>query len=359
MTYLGGCGWDLPATAITIEAGRQTTKTRRLGNVRSTAKVTDRSLVRLGGETYGLVELTCEVGRDTLHGYHLVAWRSSGPVDLGIIAANLGAISIKPKKDKIAVSYRYQTSYDSNAQRSGRTEYRVAVVGSTPIRLYGRDKRSAVDSAVTALEPQAWAAGIVGVSGYVYEKSQTTWTIGVLTKARQVQLPWALGAPQSECWIPTVHTQANERIAYRKMVFTDGPRNLSGTIMTLAKSSIAPPGATTSTATPLKHRRKGLLIEAQGRVPALATAEPERTEFSKDETVVFSGVPTDELLFSHWFEIGQDPENNSGPPAAFMSGDGQVLMLGSWSHIPFSEGQIAGYGMVGMPDPADRRVLGC
>ena len=94
-------------------------------------------------------------------------------------------------------------------------------------------------------------------------------------------------------------------------------------------------------------------------MPALATAEPERTEFSKDETVVFSGVPTDELLFSHWFEIGQDPENNSGPPAAFMSGDGQVLMLGSWSHIPFSEGQIAGYGMVGMPDPTDRRVLGC
>lgn len=359
MNYLGGCGWDLPAPVIEIRDGRQVTKTRSYGDVRSSASVKSHELITLSGRTYGLVELACEVGRDTLTGYHLVAWRSSGPVDLGLIAVNGGTISVKTGTHAISVSYRYQTSYDSNAARSGRTSYRVAVVGSTPVRLYGEDEVSDIDPAVADLEPQEWSTGLVAVSGYVYEESQTSWTLGLLTEPDQVQLPWALGAPQSECWIPTVFTQAGERIPYKKMSFTNGPREQSGTIMTLAKRSSAQVGNGDSTATPLKRARKGLLVEGQGRVPALATARPERTEFAADETIVLSGAPTDELLFGFWFEVNQNPDEHRGPTGAFMSPHGAVLMMGSWSHVPFSEGQVAGYGMVGLPDPSDRRVLEC
>ncbi len=359
MSYLGGCGWDLPATVIEIRDGRQATKTRSYGGVRSTASVEGRELIEMSGRTYGLVELACEVGRDTLRGYHLVAWQASGPVDLGLIAGNGGPISVKPKADQISVSYRYQTSYDSNAARSGRTSYRVAVVGSTPIRLYGDEDPSDVDPDVADLEPQAWSRGLVGISGYVYEESQTRWTLGVLTQPGQAQLPWALGAAQSECWTPTVFTQVGERIPYEKMTFTNGPNTQTGTIMRLSKRSAASPGEAQRTTTPLDRTRKGLLVEGQGRVPALAIAEAERTEFAADETIVLSGAPTNELLFGFWFEENANPDENRGPTAAFVSASGAVSMLGSWSHIPFSEGQVAGYGMVGMPDPADRGELEC
>lgn len=359
MSYLGGCGWDLPAAVIEIQDGRQVTKTRSYGGVRSSASVKSHELIELSGRSYGLVELACDVGRDTLSGYHLVAWQTSGPVDLGLIAGNDGPISVKPKADEISVSYRYQTTYDSNAARSGRTSYRVAIVGATPIRLYGEDETSDVGPDVADLEPRAWSRGLVAVSGYVYEESQTSWTLGVLTEPDQTQLPWALGAPQSECWIPTVFTQAGERVSYEKMMFTNGPREQSGTIMTLSKRSAAPVGKTRSTTTPIDRARRGLLVEGQGRVPALATARPERTEFAADETVVLSGSPTDEMLFAFWFEVNQDPDESRGPTAAFVSPSGAVAMMGSWSHIPFSEGQVAGYGMVGMPDASGRGDLEC
>lgn len=356
MDYLGTCGWEFPAALVTMEDGKQKEKTPEWFDVRSTAEISDVTAVVLGDRELLRVSFSCTVGRDTHVGEHLVGEVDGELVDLGLIATTDTEISVQEEGSELAINYDYQSTADSNAARSGHASYRVALVGNTPIRLFGEQSVDDVDPAVADLAPQAWHTGLVSMYGYDYDPDNGVWLPGLLVESGKVITPAQLGAYQSSCLLPTTYTEANEEIKHRALQFI-GPSKtkLTGTTVHLAKDSQASPGQMDVGFKPTE-KQPGLLVDLNGRVPGIGTVQPMEAEMAPEETVVVSPGNTDEMIIN---ARGLRSEEMQGSLGVFLDWDATVLMMGIWNNDEQQEGTVWQYGMLPMPDPAQAQQELC
>lgn len=357
MEYLGTCGWEFPAPVVTMKEGKQATKSHSWQSVNSTAEITAVTELSLGDRALLRVSFECAIGRDVWFGEHLVGEVDGKPVDLGLIGMADTTMSIKPTDDELAVSYRYQRVGEANAARSGTSSYRVALVGNTPVRLFGDQSTDDVDPSLETLPPRAWSAGLVSMYAWDYDPNNGAWLPGVLTAPDTVITPAQLGAYQSSCLQPTTYTQSNEELEHAALQLTGPSRTkLEGTTVSLAKDSDAPPGRVSSGFAP-SEERLGLLVDLNGRVPGVATVKTTKAEMAPEETVVVSPGVDDETMINSRADTG--PEPRPGSLGVLLDWDATVLMMGIWNDEQLGEGEIVEQGMLPMPDPQEAQEAVC
>ena len=191
---------------------------------------------------------------------------------------------------------------------------------------------------------------------YDYEPENGIWLPGLLVEPGKVITPAQLGAYQSSCLLPTTYTQANEKITHKALQFI-GPskEKLTGTSVQLAKKSQAAPGEMDAGFKPSKDQ-PGLLVDLNGRVPGIGTAQPIEAEMAPAEIVVVSPGITDEMIIN---ARGLGPEDTQGSPGVFLDWDATVLMMGIWNNQEQGEGVVREYGMLPMPDPGQTQEKLC
>jgi hypothetical protein len=101
---------------------------------------------------------------------------------------------------------------------------------------------------------------------------------------------------------------------------------------------------------PLREPISGLLIPANGVVPALATATTETAENPLADPIVTTKAPADAWQDIWRFGAASGSEF-ALPVGAFAAGDGRIAMTGAWFNAPLDKGN-AGFGMRPLVDPA-------
>ncbi|MEA5153443.1 hypothetical protein, partial [Raineyella sp.] len=274
--YRGGCGWDKPALDTAMSWGRQSGVVTRTGPVPSRAEVVDWRTVRLGSPArdYLLVRLQCSIGDATATGWHLLGFDGTQPVDFGIVAAAYGPVDLQVTDGQLVVSHEYRRTGDHGLSDTGRTDYRVAMVGNTPVRLYGDEQASDVPAAVAGWAPNAWRAGLVtlvtsnaaGVTG---------WHLGLQIDATTAITGDDLTVGDAGCTPAAAWTHAGQRIDPARTegwVGSDGAGQ-RGSRVTLSLPTDAPDLARINRPdVPLAAPAPGLLVTGSGLVPARAPA---------------------------------------------------------------------------------------
>lgn len=356
-TYAGGCGFEIPAAPVRLVNGRQADRTPGFDGRSSRAEWTSSRQITLVGEQYLLVELTCTVGHDKIVGAHLIGAAGRRPGDLGIVAAG-SKINISERHDQLGVHVDYRTITDKAGRSTGSSSYKITVAGLTPVRLYAGHKPGDVDPAIDRLPAHGYDAGLVGVSGYVDSPSETSWVVGLLDQPDRVLTAESLGGGYGSgiCWKPTVHTQAGETIGHQHLAYnnrhSNDPRHGgTGTSIALAAPSKAAVGVRGTVAFPIKKNTPGLLIPANGVVPALATATTATAANGQGDALVTSKAPADAYLDIDRFGAASGSEYPL-PVGAFATPDGKIAMTGAWYNAPVKRSQAA-FGMRPIVNPDD------
>lgn len=350
-TYTGGCGFEVPAPPIKLEDGKQAAKTPGLDGRSSTAEWTKSQQITFGGQQYLLVYLTCTVGDDKLVAAHLIGNAGQKPTDLGIVATG-SKITADVNHDQLDVDVDYRTLKDKHGQSSGNTSYKITMAGVTPVRLFSGEKPDDIDSAIAKLPAHGYDAGLVGISGYVDDRSETSWVVGLLDKPDRVLTADSLGGGYGSgiCWKPTVYTQAHEKIGHKHLSY-NGEDNGTGTAIELAEPSKATVGVRGKITFPVKQDTSGLLIAANGVVPALATATTQTASNGQGDALVTTKAPADAYLDIDRFGAASGSEYPL-PIGAFATADGKLAMTGAWYNSPINKSDAAS-GMRPIVDPAD------
>lgn len=349
-TYTGGCGFEIPAAPVKLVDGKQAGKTPGFDGRSSKAEWTDSREVTLGDQQYLIVSLTCTIGHEKLVAAHLIGRDHQQPKDLGIIATG-SKITVKVDHDQLDVDADYRTVTDKPGHSTGSTSYKITMAGVTPVRLFRGEKPSDIGPAVAKLPAHGYDAGLVGISGYVDEPSETSWVVGLLDKSDRVLTADSLGGGYGSgiCWKPTVYTQAGEKIGHQHLAY-NGNDNGTGTAIDLAKASKATVGVRGKITFPVSHDTAGLLIPANGVVPALATATTGTASNGQGDSLVTTKAPADAYLDIERF--GASSGSEYPLPIGAFSADGRIAMTGAWYNAPVDKGQAAS-GMRPIVDPAD------
>ncbi|QGF22967.1 hypothetical protein [Raineyella fluvialis] len=347
--YRGGCGWDKPALDTPMAWGRQTGLATRVGALPSRAEVVDYLRVRLGApaKDYLAVRVQCSIGDRTATGWHLLGFDGTQAVDLGIVAAAYGPVDVRVSDGQLVVRHEYRRTSDHGLSDTGVVDYRVAVVGATPVRLYGDQQTSDAPSAVAGWAPNAWRAGVVTLVRSTGQAGATSPHLGVQTDPLTALTTDDLTVGDAGCTPVATWTHAGQRIDPARTagwVRPDGAGQ-RGTKVTLSLPTDAPDMARVARpSVPLGTAIRGLLVTGSGLVPALADAG---TGTGTADTVpVTSLAPSDDQLEDQPF---------GGPTALFRDADGTVLLAGRWT----APGPAEGAGMRPMPDPAVLPLTGC
>lgn len=350
-TYAGGCGFEIPAAPVQLVDGRQADKTPAFDGRSSKAEWTSSKQITLGGQEYLLVQLRCTVGHDKFAGAHLIGNAGRRPTDLGLVAAGT-KIKVSNAHDQLAMHVDYRTLTNKGTHSTGTSSYKITMAGVTPVRLYPGDKPSDVDPAIAKLPAHGYDAGLVGISGYVDNPSQTSWVVGLLDQPDQVLTADSLGGGYGSglCWKPTVFTQAGETIGHKHLAYND-QKNGTGTSIELAGSSKADRGVRGTIDFPIKKDSRGLLIPANGVVPALATATTRTAANGQDDALVTTKAPGDAYLDIDRFGAPSGSEYPL-PIGAFATSAGKIAMTGAWYNTPVKATNAAS-GMRPIVDPAD------
>lgn len=314
--YRGGCGWEKPGVDTVMTWDRQTGGAARIGALASRAQVVDTRRVRLGtpSRDYLLVRLQCSIGDSTATGWHLLGFDGSQSVDLGIVAAAYGPIDLRVADGQLAVSHAYRTTRDTGLSDSGRTSYRVAVSGLTPVRLYGDQQPGDIPAEVAHWPANAWRAGLVTL----VEPSAAgpSYHLGVQVDPQTVLTADTL-AVGDLCRPPTTWTHAGQRI---DPLEAEGWTGRNGSLVRLSLPSDAPDLATVGRpVVPPTGGLHGLLVTASGIVPALAEVPAATTS---GDVRVTSLAPADVALADSPF---------GGPAAVFRDASGQAVLSGGWA----------------------------
>lgn len=350
-TYDGGCGFEIPAAPVRLVNGRQADKTPGFDGRSSRAEWASSKEISLGGTQYLLVELTCTVGHDKIVGAHLIGNAGQRPSDLGIVAAG-SKINISESHDQLGVHVDYRRITDKAAHPTGASSYKITMAGLTPVRLYSGDKPGDVGPAIAKLPAHGYDAGLVGVSGYVDSPSETSWVVGLLDERDRALTAESLGGGYGSgiCWKPTVHTQAGETIGHQHLAY-NSRHDGTGTSIDLATPSKAAVGVRGNVAFPIKKDTPGLLIPANGVVPALATATTGTAANGQGDALVITKAPADAYLDVDRFGAASGSEYRL-PIGAFATPDGKIAMTGAWYNAPVKASSAA-FGMRPIVNPAD------
>lgn len=348
--YLGGCGWELPAAPVQLKNGKQANQTPAFDGDHSTAKLTGNREITLAGKQYAVAEFSCTVGKDKIVAAHLIGAVDGKPADLGIVATG-SKISTSADHDQLRFQTRYRTVKDDQGSASGKASYEITMAGNTPVRLFAGEDSSKIDSAVAKLPAHGYDAGLVGINGYVDDPSETSWVVGLLDKPDRALTAESLGGGYDSgiCWKPTTYTQAGERLGHTELAY-NGEDNGTGTAIGLAKASKATVGVRGKIGFPIAEDTRGLLIPANGVVPALATATTDTAANGQGDALVTTKAPADALLDIDRFGAASGSEYPL-PIGAFGTG-GRIAMTGAWYNAPVSQSDAAS-GMRPIVDPAD------
>lgn len=349
--YRGGCGWDKPALDTAMTWGSQTGVVTRTGTLPSRAEVVDTRRVKLGtpGRDYLLVRLQCSIGDRTATGWHLLGFDASQPVDLGIVAAAYGPVDLRVEDGQLVVSHEYRRTTDHGLSDTGRTDYRVAMVGSTPVRLYGDEQVADVPAGVADWAPNAWRAGLVTLVTST-AAGVTGWHLGLQVDAMTAITGDDLTVGDAGCTPAAAWTHAGQRIdpvRTEGWVGGDGAGQ-RGSRVTLSLPTDAPDLARIARPdVPLAAPVPGLLVTASGLVPALATAgTASATSAGVTSVAVTSRAPSDDQLETTPFGTATAVLRDAG---------GDALLTGGWG----APGQPSTVGMRALPDPLVVPVSGC
>ncbi|QDP98107.1 hypothetical protein FOE78_21350 [Microlunatus elymi] len=350
-SYLGGCGWEVPAATLEVKNDKQSNRTPSFDGEHSTATLTGHREITLAGRQYALAEFSCTVGQDKIAAVHLVGVVDGKPADLGIVATG-SKISTSADHDQLSFRTHYRTIKDGAGASSGKASYKITMIGNTPVRLFAGENPSKINSAVAQLPAHGYDAGLVGVSGYVDDPSETSWVVGLLDKPQRVLTAESLGGGYESgiCWKPTVHTQDGEKLGGARLAF-NGEDNQTGTAIDLAESSKATVGVRGKINFPIRRDTAGLLIPANGVVPALATATTATATNGQGDALVTTKAPADAYLDVARFGAASGSEYPL-PIGAFATADGKITMTGAWYNAPVNQSNAAS-GMRPIVNPAD------
>jgi hypothetical protein len=347
-TYRGGCGWEVPAGPVELENGKQADDGQEVDGVGSEAELSQQQQVTIDGTQFLLVQLSCTVGEDKLLGAHLIGLVDRKPVDLGIVATGT-KLTTSHSGGELRFDTEYRTIDDGEGEATGAASYEIVVVGNTPVRLFDGDSADAIDPVVEQLPAHGYDAGLVGINGYAEDEADSTWTIGLLDEPGRVLVADSLGGGYSGvCWHSTIHTQAGEQLGTTGMAFP-GDEMQTGTVVELDSDSEADPGTRGDAALPVEQETDGLLVPANGMVPALATATTETAGNPLADAIVTTQAPADGWLEVWRFGAASGSEY-ALPFGAFASADGEIAMSGAWFNAPVDPAR-AGYGMRPIADP--------
>ncbi|QGN33664.1 hypothetical protein [Microlunatus sp. Gsoil 973] len=349
--YAGGCGFEVPAPPVRLVDGKQAGRTPGFGGRSSTAEWAGSREVALGDRKFLVVRLRCTVGRERLVAAHLIGLAGQTPTDLGIIATG-SRIAIRPDHDQLEVRADYRRIGDSPSHPRGHTSYAIRVAGLTPVRLFSGQQPDDIDPAIANLPARGYDAGLVGVSGYVDDPSETSWVVGLLDRPGRVLTAESLGGGYGSgiCWKPTVFTQAGEKIGHDHLAY-NGADNGTGTAIDLAAPSKATIGVRGVIDFPVEKNTPGLLIPANGVVPALATATTMTAANGQGDALVTTEAPADGSLDIERFGAASGSEYQL-PVGAFATIDGRLAMTGAWYNTPINKPGAA-FGMRPVVDPKD------
>lgn len=318
--YRGDCAAERPALDTVMVWGKQSSAAGQ-GEDASRSQVVSTRRVRLGApaQEYLLVRLQCSIGARTATGWHLLGHDGDRPADLGIVAAAYGPIDIDETDGELVVRHSYRRTGDTGLQDTGRTGYRVAVVGLTPVRLYGDERAEDVPDEVAEWPAGAWRAGIVAVSAEPPGQEPMPY-LGVQVDTQTVLTSADLAGDDRVCAPVLVRTHTGQRIDADS---TEGWSGQGGSRIRLALPSDAPTSsAVARLAEPLREDLAGLLVTGTGLVPALATATAPAGTAADGGVPVTSAAPADDAL-------GDAGEGT--PVAVFRDPGAAAVLVGAWS----------------------------
>lgn len=342
--YRGACAFEKPALDTVMAWGRQHSGTAGGDAVGSLAQVVETRRVRLGtpARELLLVRLQCSIGGATATGWHLLGYDGDRPVDLGIVAAAYGPIDIGVADGQLLVEHSYRSSGDDGLSDSGRTSYRMALAGLTPVRLYGDEQPADIPAEVDGWAAGAWRAGIVTLSAPVPGAAPSQ-HLGVQVDPETVLAADSLASGDLGCRPAVVRTHTGQRI---DPAATEGWSGQTGTRVRLSLPSDAPDTSPAAhVAAPLAGDLHGLLVTGSGLVPALATAAATSAPAGGGVSVT-SLAPTDVALEHIPFDR---------PVGVFRQATGIAVLSGAW----IGPGGGDGAGMWSLPDTAVPPDTGC
>lgn len=316
--YRGACAAGKPALDTAMVWGEQPSGAGT-GDEASRAQVVGTRRVRLGAPArhYLLVRLQCSIGGRTATGWHLLGYDGDRPVDLGIVAAAYGPIDIREVDGELQVDHSYRTTADTGPGDSGRTAYRVALTGLTPVRLYGDERLEDVPIEVAEWPADAWRTGIVTVSDQ-QAGDEPVRHLGVQVDIDTVLAAKPPAGDEEACQPVVVQTHTGQRI---DSAATAGWTGQGGTRVRLSLPSDAPDSTAVAPWSPTgTGDLSGLLVTGSGLVPALATAGPTGAVGGSGVPVTSAAPPDDAL------EHGA-----SAPAAVFRDADAAAVLVGAWS----------------------------
>ena len=350
-TYTGSCGFETPAPLIKLVDRKQADETPDFDGRSSTAEWTGSKQITLGDRQYLLVYLTCTIGDDKLIAAHLIGRDGQQPSDLGIIATG-SKITVGVDHDQLAVDADYRTMQDKDGQSTGSTSYKITMAGVTPVRLFAGEQAAQIDPAIAKLPAHGYDAGLVGISGYVDDPSETSWVIGLLDKPDRALTAESLGGGYGSgiCWKPRIYTRAGEKIGHGHLAY-NGEDSGTGTAIDLAEPSKAPVGVLGKITFPISEDTPGLLIPPNGVVPALATATTGTAANGQGDALVTTKAPADGYQDIDRFGAASGSEYPL-PIGGFATADGKLAMTGAWYNAPVNKSDAAS-GMRPIVDPAN------
>lgn len=323
--YRGACAWDKPATDTKLTHGNQTSTEVQIAGRSSRAQLVNTRRVLLGtpGSPEGerpflLVRLQCSVGSDTLTAYHLLASDEEELADYGIVAAANGPIDIAEEEGQLHVRYAYRRTDDGVLHQTGLADYRVALVGETPIRLFAGEDVADVPGPVAEWKPNAWRGGIVTLAA-AWAEDEPEYAIGLQVDDMHVATTHAFNRRGDGCPVMATRTHAGQVIDPIAAGTWEGQ---PGTGVELSMPTEADDRARIARVDlPLAGPMDGLLVTSSGMVPSLATAGTGAAPGGDGWVRVESQVETDSALAT--FPFGR-------PAGVFVTAEGEVLFSGSW-----------------------------
>lgn len=342
LTYLGACGIEAPYRLTPMDAGRQTTPVSMDGTSRRAEVVSSRP-VALDGRELALVELRCSSGLDALRGWHLVGQVGEEAVDLGMVAAGEEA-TIVEEEDLLRVELTYPAGEDPESPRRATVDYRVVLVGDTPVRLFAGSSLANVPASVADWPAQAWASGLATYDAL---------SLGGTERSLQRRGPVVLDAPDRAL---APNSMANELYCSIDPAIVTTPDSSAtrvgdartpvdggGAILPLQAEVGTPTTSVAHPALPIEAASSALLVPINGLAPAPALVTTQVSQQAGEPAaVVRSLAPTDSLLGDGaWFD---------GPTGVVRDPAGRVVLVGSWTALDAS-GPLT-TGMRPLPDPA-------
>lgn len=341
MTYLGACGAEAPYRLTPVVDGRQQSPTSMGGTSRRADVVTSQP-VTLGERSVQLVELRCSTGLSGTRGWHLVADKDGEPVDLGMIAAGDKA-AIVPEDGQLRVELTYQGGSDPDNTMARTVEYRVALVGDTPVRLFLGTDLSMVPASVAQWPAQSWARGLGAYEALALggdDRSPKRRGIAVLADADTAVAPYSM-VNEMFCEIDPALVTTTDSSSVR-VERTRTPAEGGGAILDLTAEAVPEPAEVVYRTGMPDSPRAGLLVPVNGLAPTPALVTTREVDMDGDPSVVVrAGAPTDSMLGEGaWF---------AAPTGVVLDVEGRITHAGAWTD--FESHDELRHGMRPLPDP--------